>query len=240
MGVYDNKLTKLDAFDLKMVFKAIILLTCLVSAHATTIKCRTGAGASAGKHDANLDINLTDCEEGVTQCKLSGLTAGGLSAFKYGCGEKKVEPVGCKTAILKTKCYCTGDKCTPPNPTAAKTNSKMQCRTGAGVSAGKHDAKANINWTDCEEGVTQCKLSGLTAKGLSAFKYGCGEKKVQAAGCKTGKLTTNCYCTGTKCTPKSSANTIGTQATIGFAFILSFFSKIMAQNNSFDYTLKNI
>merc|ERR1712021_149325 len=140
MGVYPNKLTKLDAFDLKMVFKAIILLTCLVSAHATTIKCRSGAG----------------------------------------------------------------------------------------VSAGSHDAKANINWTDCEEGVTQCKLSGLTAKGLSAFKYGCGEKKVQAAGCKTGRLTTNCYCTGTKCTPKSSANTIGTQATIGFAFILAFFSKIMA------------
>merc|ERR1712008_667175 len=107
--------------------------------------CQTGAGASAGKHDANLDINLTDCEEGVTQCKLSGLTAGGLSAFKYGCGEKKVKPVGCKTATLKTKCYCTGTKCTPPNPTA-----------------------------------------------------------------------------------KNSANTIGTQATIGFAFILAFFSKVMA------------
>merc|ERR1712008_14823 len=143
MGVYDNKLTKLDAFDLKMVFKALILLTCLVSAHAA-IKCRTGLGGSAGEKDAKVDINLTDCEEGVTQCKLSGLAAKGLAAFKYGCGEKdKVVAVGCKTGKLTTKCYCTGTKCTPKNPT-------------------------------------------------------------------------------------SSANTIGTQATIGFAVILAFFSKIMA------------
>ena len=42
------------------------------SAHATTIQCRTGAGASAGNSDANLIINYKDCDEGVTQCKLSG------------------------------------------------------------------------------------------------------------------------------------------------------------------------
>ena len=39
----------------------------------------------------------------------------------------------------------------------------IQCRTGAGVSAGKHDAKATINYSDCAEGVTQCKLSGVKA-----------------------------------------------------------------------------
>ena len=39
----------------------------------------------------------------------------------------------------------------------------IQCRAGAGVSAGKHDAKATINYKDCDEGVTQCKLSGVKA-----------------------------------------------------------------------------
>ena len=41
----------------------------------------------------------------------------------------------------------------------------IQCRTGAGVSAGKHDAKATINYSDCAEGVNQCKLSGKKALG---------------------------------------------------------------------------
>ena len=50
------------------------------SAHAA-IKCRTGAGASAGSHDAGKTINYSDCEEGVTQCKLSGKTALGKFIF---------------------------------------------------------------------------------------------------------------------------------------------------------------
>ena len=89
-----------------------------------------------------------------------------MAAFTYGCGEKnKVEPLGCKTATLKTKCYCTGTKCTPPNPTDTRGNSSIECRTGAGVSAGKHDAKATVKYTKCDEGVTQCKLSGGKALG---------------------------------------------------------------------------
>ena len=89
-----------------------------------------------------------------------------MAAFKYGCGEKdKVEPLGCKTGIVKTKCICTGDKCTPDNPTETKTNSTMQCRIGAGVSAGKKNATVNIKYKNCEKGVTQCKLSGVKGKG---------------------------------------------------------------------------
>ena len=45
----------------------------------------------------------------------------------------------------------------------------IQCRTGAGVSAGKHDAKATINYSDCAEGVYQCKLSGKKALGKFIF-----------------------------------------------------------------------
>ena len=59
--------------------------------------------------------------------------------------------------------------------------------------------------------------------GVAAYKYGCGEKgKKEADGCKSGKISVNCYCTGTKCkhcnptdkndksckNGKSSANTI--------------------------------
>jgi len=180
-----------------MVFKAIILLTCLVSAHAA-IKCRTGAGVSAGKHDAKATINYSDCEEGVTQCKLSGKKAFGAAVYTYGCGEKrKWEPEGCKTGTISVKCYCTGTKCKVPNPTEKKI---IQCRTGAGVSAGKHDANASIRYKDCKEGVTQCKLSGKKAFGAAVYTYGCGEKnKVEAYGCKTGIISVKCYCTGTKC-----------------------------------------
>ena len=42
----------------------------------------------------------------------------GVSVYKFGCGEKnKVEPEKCKTGTIRTRCYCTGDKCVPPNPT---------------------------------------------------------------------------------------------------------------------------
>jgi len=100
-----------------MVFKAIILLTCLVSAHAA-IQCRAGAGASAGSHDAKATINYKDCDEGVTQCMLTGVKVKKVAAFTYGCGEKdKVNPLGCKQGTLKSTCYCTGTKCVPPNPT---------------------------------------------------------------------------------------------------------------------------
>jgi len=180
-----------------MVFKAIILLTCLVSAHAA-IKCRTGVGASAGKHDAKATINYSDCDEGVTQCKLSGVKGLGVAAFKYGCGKKnKVEPDGCKTGMIKVKCYCTGTQCKVPNPTEKKT---IQCRSGAGVSAGKHDANTSIKYKDCKEGVTQCKLSGKKGFGVAAYKYGCGEKnKVEPEGCNTGIISVKCYCNGSKC-----------------------------------------
>ena len=114
---------------------------------------------------------------------------------------------------------------------------------------------------------------------MAGYKFNCGEKgKKEANGCKTSTVGVKCYCTGSKCKhcnptdkkdkscektkpKKNSANTIGTQATIGFALFLAFFSKIMAwmiffeslrlsfwiwlrkmivQNNSFDYTFKNI
>ena len=78
---------------------------------------------------------------------------------------------------------------------------------------------------------------------MSAFKYGCGEKgEKKPDGCKTGKITVDCYCTGTKCKHcnptdkkdkkcfkgKSSANTIGAQFTVGFAVFLTVFNKVMA------------
>jgi len=233
-----------------MVFKAIILLTCLVSAHAA-IQCRTGAGVSAGSHDAGKTINYSDCDEGVTQCKLSGKKAVGLAAYTYGCGEKgPKKPDGCKTGTISVDCYCTGDKCKHCNPTdkkdesCKKTNSTIiECRSGVGFSVLKKDAKAT-KYTKCEAGVTQCKLSGKTAAGVAAYTYSCGEKdKKKADGCKKDTISVNCYCTGSKCkhcnptdkkdksckkTKKNSANTIGTQATIGFALFLAFFSKIMA------------
>ena len=87
--------------------------------------------------------------------------------YTYGCGEKyKWAADGCKTGTFSVKCYCTGNKCKVQNPTEKKT---IQCRTGAGVSAGSHDAKANIKYKDCGEGVTQCKLSGKTAFGKFIF-----------------------------------------------------------------------
>jgi hypothetical protein len=134
-----------------MVFKAIILLTCLVSAHAAIkIKCRTGGGVSVKSHDAN--ANISDFEEGVTQCKLSGVKAVGAAAYKFSCGKKgETKENGCKTGNLGVTCYCTGDKCGHCNPTDEKDKSCM-----------------------------------------------------------------------------NSANTIGTQATIGFTDFLAFFSKIMA------------
>ena len=50
-----------------------------------------------------------------------------------------------------------------------KTNSTIiECRTGAGVSVGKHDAKAT-KYKKCEEGVTQCKLSGGKVLGKFIF-----------------------------------------------------------------------
>ena len=91
----------------------------------------------------------------------------GVAMYTYGCGEKrKWEPEGCKTGTFSVKCYCTGTKCKVPNPTEKKI---IQCRTGAGVSAGKHDANASIRYKDCKEGVTQCKLSGKKAFGKFIF-----------------------------------------------------------------------
>jgi hypothetical protein len=57
------------------------------------------------------------------------------------------------------------------NPECFKfsAHAAIQCRTGAGVSAGKHDAKATVNYSDCAEGVTQCKLSGKKALGKFIF-----------------------------------------------------------------------
>ena len=80
--------------------------------------------------------------------------------------------------------------------------------------------------------------------GVAAYTYGCGEKgKKEADGCKSGKISVNCYCTGTKCkhcnptdkkdksceiVKKNSANTIGAQVTVGFAVFLAVFNKVMA------------
>ena len=47
----------------------------------------------------------------------------------------------------------------------------IQCRTGAGVSAGKHDANASIRYKTCKPGVTQCKLSGKKAFGKFIFFF---------------------------------------------------------------------
>ena len=100
----------------------------------------------------------------------------GLAAYTYGCGKKdEKKPDGCKTGTISVDCYCTGDKCKHCNPTdkkdksCKKTNSTIiECRTGAGVSVGKHDAKAT-KYKKCEEGVTQCKLSGGKVLGKFIF-----------------------------------------------------------------------
>ena len=96
----------------------------------------------------------------------------GLGVYTYGCGDKnKWEPEGCKTGIISVKCYCSGTKCKVPNPTEKKKPPTIQCRTGAGVSAGKHDANASIRYKTCKPGVTQCKLSGKKAFGKFIFFF---------------------------------------------------------------------
>ena len=89
---------------------------------------------------------------------------------------------------------------------------------------------------------------GLVEKGFfDTAIFGCGEKgKKEPDGCKTERISVSnenndgshvtCYCTGSGCfngqidipREKNSANTIGTRVTIGLAFFLVLFSKIMA------------
>merc|ERR1711935_1104192 len=84
----------------KMTFKVAIFLTCLAFAYinAEKIQCKVGGGASAGSHDADLNLHAEDCEEGITQCMKTGLKLGTLASYVFKCSDSKnVQEVGCTT-----------------------------------------------------------------------------------------------------------------------------------------------
>jgi len=79
---------------------------------------------------------------------------------------------------------------------------KIKCKIGVGLSLKSHDANAEVQSEDCDEGITQCMKTGLKLGGAAGYKFGCSKKKdVQTVRCTVSGLTSTCYCTGTGCNP---------------------------------------